>query len=58
MTENEYEYKTYDMARFYIPEGMYSISEIEEMLANIKKEKKRQDEILKASMRQTNPSKG
>jgi hypothetical protein len=43
-------YKTYGMARFHVPEGMYSIEEIEEMLANMKEAKKRQDEHLKASM--------
>jgi hypothetical protein len=47
----EYTYKTYDMARFHVPEGMYSIKEIEEILANMREAKKHQDEILKASMR-------
>jgi hypothetical protein len=47
----EYTYKTYGMARFHVPEGMYSIEEIEEMLANIKKAKRHQDEQLKAAMR-------
>jgi FPC/CPF motif-containing protein YcgG len=46
----EYTYKTYSMARFHVPEGMYSIEELEEMLANIKEAKKRQDEHLNASM--------
>ena len=47
----EYIYKTYDMARFYVPEGMYSIAELEAMLADMKEAKKHQDEQLKASMR-------
>jgi hypothetical protein len=28
----EYTYKTYGMARFQVPEGMYSMEEIEEMM--------------------------
>jgi hypothetical protein len=47
----EYTYKTYGMARFHVPEGMYSIEEFEEMLANIKEAKRHQDEQLKAAMR-------
>jgi hypothetical protein len=46
----EYAYKTYGMARFYVPEGMYSIKEIEEMLADMKEAKRHQDERLKAAM--------
>lgn len=42
--------KTYDMARFQVPEGMYSIKELEEMLADIKEAKKRQDDHLKVAM--------
>jgi len=47
----EYTYKTYGMARFHVPEGLYSIKELEEMLASIKEAKRRQDEQLKAAMR-------
>jgi FPC/CPF motif-containing protein YcgG len=47
----EYTYKTYGMARFHVPEGMYSIEELEEMLANIKEAKRQQDEQLKAAVR-------
>ena len=47
----EYTYKTYGMARFHVPEGMYSIEDLEEMLANMKEAKKHQDEHLKAAMR-------
>jgi FPC/CPF motif-containing protein YcgG len=47
---SEYAYKTYGMARFHVPEGMYSIEELEEILANMKEAKKHQDEHLKAAM--------
>jgi len=46
----QYTYETYGMARFYVPEGMYSIKEIEEMLADMKEAKRYQDQRLKASM--------
>jgi hypothetical protein len=46
----EYTYKTYGMARFHVPEGMYSIEELEEMLANMKEAKRHQDQHLKAAM--------
>jgi len=46
----EYTYKTYGMARFHVPEGMYSIAEMEEMLADMKEAKRHQDEQLKAAM--------
>jgi len=48
---SDYEYKTYGTARFYVPEGMYSIEELEEMLANIKGATRRLDEHLEKSMR-------
>ena len=51
---NQYTYKTYDMARFHIPDGMYSIAEIEEMLVHMKEEKERQDRHLKAAIKETN----
>ena len=51
---SQYTYKTYDMARFHIPEGMYSIAEIEEMLVHIKEEKERQDRHLKAAIKEKN----
>ena len=47
---DKYTYKTYGMARFHIPDGMYSIAEIEKMLVQMKAAKKRQDENLKRSM--------
>ena len=47
--DDRYTYKTYDMARFNIPEGLYSIEEIEAMLASMKESKKRQDQMLEAA---------
>jgi hypothetical protein len=38
------------MARFNIPEGLYSIEEIEAMLASMKESKKRQDQMLEAAI--------
>lgn len=46
----EYTYKTHDMMRFHVPEGMYSIAEMEKMLADMKEFKRQQDEHLKAAM--------
>ena len=46
----KYTHQTYGLARFYIPKGMYSIAELEQMLANFKEAKQRQDEHLKASI--------
>jgi len=48
--EQIYEYKTYDMARFNITEGMYSIEEVETILATMKESKKRQDQMLEAAI--------
>ena len=48
--DDRYTYKTYDMARFNIPEGLYSIEEIEAMLASMKESKKRQDQMLEAAI--------
>ena len=47
---DEYTYKTYDMARFHIPDGLYSIEEIEKMLIHMKVARKRQEEYLKRSI--------
>jgi hypothetical protein len=46
----EYIFKTYDVMRFHVTEGMYSIAEMEEILAGMKEAKKRQDEHLNAAM--------
>jgi hypothetical protein len=45
------EYKTYNTARFHIPDGMYTIEQVEDLLAYMKQTKRRQDEYLKSSMR-------
>lgn len=47
---SEYTYQTYSTARFHIPEGMYSIAELEQMLVNFKEAKRQQDKHLKASI--------
>ena len=47
----EYTYKTYGMARFHVPEGMYSIEEIEEMLVDMKATKERTDQALKRAIK-------
>jgi len=41
-----YEYKTYDMARFHIPEGLYSIEDVEKMLIHMKKTKQKTEAYL------------
>ena len=46
----DYTYTTYNTAKFHIPEGMYSIEEIEELLADMKAAIRRQDKQLKASL--------
>jgi hypothetical protein len=46
----DYTYTTYNTAQFHIPEGMYSIEEIEELLAYMKAAIRRQDKHLKASL--------
>lgn len=50
MKDEEYEYKTYDMARFHIPDGLYSIEEIEKMLVHMKKIKEKTEAYLARSM--------
>ena len=50
----EYERRTIKMAAFYIPEGMYSIEELEEMLAQFKQAKEIQDRHLKKSIGEIN----
>jgi hypothetical protein len=46
----EYTYKTYDTMRVYIPAGIYSIAEIDQLLADMIEAKTQQDEHLKTSM--------
>jgi len=42
--------KTYETMRVYVPAGMYSIAEIDQLLADMIEAKKQQDEHLKAAM--------
>ena len=44
---DEYTHKTYGTARFHIPEGLYSIEEIEKLLADMKAAETRTEESLK-----------
>jgi hypothetical protein len=37
----KYTYKTYNIAGFHLPEGMYSIAELEQMLADFKEAKQK-----------------
>lgn len=50
----KYERKTIGMAAFYIPEGMYSIDELEEMLEQFKQAKEIQDRHLKKAIGENN----
>jgi hypothetical protein len=43
MTE---EIKTYRMSRFHLPEGTYTIAQIEEILETIKEMKRQHDQML------------
>ena len=47
------QYKTYDTARFHIPDGMYSIEEIEKMLRMFRDAREMQSASLKRSMQPT-----
>ena len=44
---DEYTYKTYGTAKFYIPEGMYSIQELELLLVDMKAAKEQTEKHLK-----------
>jgi len=46
----EYTFKTYGVAQFHVPDGMYTIAELEQMLANFKEAKRQQDDHLKATI--------
>ncbi len=46
---DRYTHKIYDMARFHVPEGLYSIAELEQMLADFKEAKRVQDDQLRAT---------
>ena len=43
---DEYTYKTYGTAKFYIPEGMYSIEELELLLVDMKAAKEQTEKHL------------
>jgi hypothetical protein len=47
---SEYTYQVIDCAKFFIKEGMYSIKEVEQMLADMKAVKDVQDKALRKSI--------
>ena len=46
-----YTYKTYSTARFLLPEGFYSIEELEKLLVELKANKEQTDQALKGVMK-------
>lgn len=46
-----YTYKTYGTARFLLPEGFYSIEEIEKLLVELKATKEQTDQALKRAIK-------
>jgi hypothetical protein len=44
--KQKYTHKTYGVAQFYIPEGMYSIEELELLLVDIKAAKEQTEKSL------------
>ena len=49
---DEHTYKIYGTVRFHIPEGAYSIEEIEKLLVYMKADKEQTEQSLKRSMKQ------
>ena len=47
---SEYTYTTYEMAAFHIEEGMYTIKDLEELIADFKIAKEIQDPHLKNAL--------
>ena len=47
---SEYKYTTHEMAAFHIEEGMYTIKDLEELLADFKIAKEIQDRHLNKAM--------
>ena len=47
----DYEVRTYETARFHVPEGMYSIEQLEQLLSDFKEAKRRMDQNLAASLK-------
>jgi predicted lipoprotein len=50
----EYTHKTYDTMRVYVPAGMYSIAEIDQLLADMIEAKKQQEKALMQSLKEKN----
>ena len=48
---DEYTYETYSTARFLLPEGFYSIEELEQLLAELKATKEQTDQALKRAIK-------
>jgi hypothetical protein len=46
----EYTYTTHSMSAFHIPEGMYTIAELEQILADLKEAKAMQDRHLQKAL--------
>jgi hypothetical protein len=46
-----YTYETYSTARFFLPEGFYSIEEIEKLLVDMKATKERTGQALKRAIK-------
>ena len=53
--EDSYEYKTFPTARFHIPEGFYTVKELEQLVKDCKKS---QEKATKALVRSLLPLKG
>ena len=49
----QYTYRTIEMAKFYIPEGMYSIAQLEKIVADFKEAKEIQDRHLKDAIKES-----
>ena len=50
---DEYTVKIYGTQKVYIPEGMYTIEEVENLLSEMKKAKQIQDEAMNKSFRRS-----
>ena len=50
--QGKYERVVYGVAKFHIEEGMYSIQDVENMLAEFKEAKTRHDNALAVSMKE------
>ena len=52
------EYETHGTARFYVPEGFYTIEDMEHLLDVLRENKRRQDTHLQQSMQQASQTTG